>query len=115
MANADARITYDRRGTPGVWAMSPPQAYWGMGLAHGLHRPLQTLLLHTAARGRLSGCLLPRNELVETDTLVHRLDLPARGRRESTRLSSRGRQWLDAYLDGIAAGIDRRCRSVLWR
>ncbi len=99
------RLSYDRRGTPGIWAHDVGEAYWGYGFVHGRHRALQTLLLATAARGRLAETLLPRRDLLALDLLVHRLDLPRRGEVEAERVPAPASLWLDLYLAGLRAGL----------
>jgi penicillin amidase len=99
------RFTRDRHGTPGVLAASELGLFWGLGVLHGRHRPLQALLLPAAGRGELSSLLAPRAELVALDALAHRLDLGGRGRREAERLSEWARARLDAYLEGLASGV----------
>lgn len=59
------------------------------------------------ARGRASELLLPRRDLVALDALIHRLDIPARGRAEAERLPARTVERLDAYLAGFALALAR--------
>ncbi len=96
------RITYDSRGTPGILAEDPVSAFQGLGWLHGRHRPVQTLLLATAARGELAQSILPRSDLLELDRLVHRHDIPRIGASEAKLLGEHDRRCLDAFVDGIA-------------
>ncbi|MEC9465276.1 MAG: penicillin acylase family protein, partial [Myxococcota bacterium] len=100
----NCRITYDRHGTPGIWAANVREAYWGIGWVHGRHRPVQSLLLGAAARGSLSGGLLARDDLVGIDMLMHRIGVPEVGKAEADHLSVDGAAWVDAYLAGFTAG-----------
>lgn len=109
------RISRDRQGTPSVFAESVDLGYWGLGWLHGHHRPLQSLILLYAARGELSRRLVARPDLVDIDSLVHRLEIPALGERAAARLEGVEVDWLDAYreglirgLEGVASGVDCR-------
>lgn len=99
------KLSYDSAGTPGVWAENLADLYRGMGFVHGKHRPLQSLVLSTAGRGRLAASLLPRAELEGIDTLVHRLEIPRRGEAAASELSQRGASLLDSYIAGLRAGL----------
>jgi penicillin amidase len=99
------RITYDRWGTPGVWAANETEAYAGLGWLHGRHRPLQALLLAAGGRGDVAAHILPRADLVALDALANRLGLPERGRAEAQRLDEETAAWLDAYLLGFEQGL----------
>lgn len=101
------RITYDSHGTPAVWADDAAGAYEGIGFLHGLHRPLQTLLVATGGRGELAARLAPRADLVELDALAQRLGIPDRARAEAAHLTPRARSWLEAYVAGCTAGLRR--------
>ena len=96
------RITYDSHGTPGILAEDAPSAFFGLGLLHGRHRPVQTLLLTAAARGELAQALLPRGELLDLDRLVHRHDIPRIGAAEVKKLGEHDLRCLDAFVAGIA-------------
>ena len=100
----NCRITYDRYGTPGIWAADVREAYWGIGWVHGRHRPVQSLLIGAAARGCLAGSVLARDELLGIDSLMHRLGVPQTGRAEADNLSPDGAAWIDSYLEGWKAG-----------
>ncbi|MEE2961562.1 MAG: penicillin acylase family protein [Myxococcota bacterium] len=104
----EASISYDRHGIPGVWASNIREAYWGIGWIHGHHRPLQSLLLHTAAAGRLSQWIWPTKELEELDASVRRFNIPKVGEEEVSNLSSEGRDWLEGYVDGWQHGFRRK-------
>jgi penicillin amidase len=101
------RITYDSQGTPAVWADDAAGVYEGIGFLHGLHRPLQTLLIATGGRAELAARLAPRSDLVELDALSRRLGIPERARAEAVHLTARARSWLEAYVAGCAAGLRR--------
>jgi penicillin G amidase len=104
------RFDYDLHGTPGAVAVDDIALFSALGELHGLHRPLQSLLLSAAGSGRLAEHLLPRSELVRLDAIAHRLDLPARGSREASRLDDWTALRLDAYLSGLWRGLERKGR-----
>ena len=112
MRHGKPKITYDVSGTPGIWGEDAGAAYFGLGWVHARHRPLQTLLLHTAARGELSQRLWPRADLLHMDAMVHRLDLVRRGEAAAGTLAGAAAAWCDAYLAGLAEGL--RVRGVPW-
>ncbi len=99
------KLSYDPSGTPAVWAPSVAQAYLGIGYLHAKHRPVQTLLLSAAGRGRLAELLVSRDQLVAIDTLVQRLDLVRRAQAQAEQLRGDAATWCDAYLEGVACGL----------
>jgi len=101
------RLTLDAHSIPGVWADDDVAAFFGLGALHGLHRPLQSLLLPHAGAGRLMARLAPAGPLRHLDTTAHRLDLPERGRAVARGLSAWARQRVQAYLAGLASGLRR--------
>lgn len=109
------RISYDRHGTPGVWADDMAGAYFGMGFLHGRHRSVQTLILSAAARGVLGATILPRPDLVGIDLLGHRLGIPEAGPRAAEQLTERGRELVDAYVAGTHAGLKERGKPASFR
>ncbi len=96
------RIDFDANGVPGFLADNPAEAFYALGVVHARLRPLQTLLLHTAARGELAQRILPVPALVGLDALVRRLDLPRIGVREAEKLDAETALRIDRYLAGIA-------------
>ena len=101
------RVGVDGFGTPTGFAENVHSGYWAMGWMHGAYRPLQTLILHYAARGELSKSILPRRDLGELDALIHRLNIPELGRVGAARLSEEEAHWLDAYREGLLKGLKR--------
>lgn len=99
------RISYDRAGTPGIWAETPREAYWGMGWVHGRHRPLQSRIIGTASQGQMAERLWALPQLVALDGLIHRLDIPQAGRRAVEKLSGETSKLLESYLEGWKAGV----------
>ena len=80
-------------------------AYWGLGWLHGYYRPMQTLLLTTAARGEMSRRLVAKDDLVHMDALVHRHGIIEAGKRSVDQLPNPVASWVDAYLMGISSGL----------
>lgn len=109
------KITFDTTGTPGVLAENVSQAYMGMGLLHGLYRPVQTLLIHTAGRGCLAKSIWPKDDLIELDKLVHQLNIPENGARAAKELPDTAALWTDAYLAGVCKGLSQTKTPVEFR
>ena len=99
------KLDYDEAGVVGFFATDPGEAFFALGYVHALHRPLQTLIVHTAARGQLAAKLAPKQQLVDIDALVHRLDLVRLGEREALRLDAETAARLDGYCAGVAQGL----------
>jgi len=96
-----AKITLNAEGIPGAHAENVRDAYRALGYLHYTYRPLQLLLLHTSAQGRLAELLVPKKELVAQDALMHRLEIPQIGQKQASELGSDVRDLLLAYIDGI--------------
>lgn len=115
MPDYKAHITYDKHGCPGIWARDVDEAYFGMGYVHGLHRPLQALVLMTAGQGALSQAVWPTPMLTRLDTLVHRCNFGGRAQAALPHLAPRDRQRLMAFVDGMTQGFARRGPDRLLR
>ena len=103
----EIEFTQDEHGTPGFICPDVDSGFYGIGYLHACYRPLQTLILAAAGRGRLSAELAPKAALLHIDRLVHRYDLIRRGERELQNLPIRTRRRLDAYIRGIDEGLHR--------
>jgi penicillin G amidase len=101
----DVQFSFAEDGTPQATAANAACGYYALGFMHARHRPLQALLVRLAATGRLSETVFARQDLLALDALVHRLDLPGIGERESKHLDQRTTEWLDAYLSGFKQAI----------
>ena len=101
------RVSVDLNGTPGILAESTLEAYWGLGWVHGYYRPMQTLLITTAARGEMSRRLVSNDELVQMDALIHRHGIVEAGQRGVDQLPEPVDRWVDAYLNGVRAGLQK--------
>lgn len=112
MSSRAFKITHDKSGTPGIWAQSVDGAYCGLGFLHAQHRPLQSMLLATAARGHLSEKLWPTQDLQHLDFLVHQLNIPQKARQAAQALDTQTCIWLDAYLYGFFLGYQKR--RAMW-
>lgn len=115
MPDYQAHITYDAPGTPGIWARDVAEGYFGLGYVHGLHRPLQTLVLTTAGAGLLSSTVWPTQELIRLDTLALKLDLPGRAAEAVSRLSAMDGERLAAFVQGIRQGLAKGRPQYLLR
>ena len=101
------RVSVDLNGTPGILAETVVEAYWGLGWVHGYYRPMQTLLIATAARGEMSHRLIANDDLLHMDAMIHRHGIVEAGRRGVDQLPEPVSDWVDAYLSGIAAGMKK--------
>ena len=101
------RVSVDLNGTPGILAETVVEAYWGLGWVHGYYRPMQTLLIATAARGEMSHRLIANDDLLHMDAMIHRHGIVEAGRRGVDQLPEPVSDWVDAYLSGIAAPLCR--------
>lgn len=101
------KFTEDANGTPGFICADANAGFYGLGYLHGHYRPLQTLILATAGRGRLSAELAPKKQLLHIDRLVHRYDLVRIGEAESHRLPQKTRNRLEAYIRGVDDALQR--------
>jgi len=101
------RVSVDLNGTPGILAESAAEAYWGLGWVHGYYRPMQTLLITTAARGEMSRRLVSNDDLLQMDALVHRHGIVEAGQRGVDQLPDPVSSWVDAYLQGVRAGLEK--------
>jgi penicillin G amidase len=102
----EIKFTEDLNRTPGFICKNVDSGFYGLGHMHGHYRPLQTLLLVTAGRGRLCAEIAPKRQLLHIDRLTHRYDLVRKGAQEAQCLPTRTRRRLDAYCRGVADGID---------
>lgn len=105
------KLTYATDGTPGIIARDVTHAYFGLGWLHARHRPVQSWLIHTAARAALASTVAPTRQLVSLDALVRRLGIPEIAETEARRVERRAGAWLDAYLAGFRHGMHERGRA----
>ena len=75
--------------------------YRALGAQHARFRPLQALILYTAAEARLAELLVANNELTHLDALVRRLDLLNTATVAARKLKEPDSVWLDAYINGF--------------
>jgi len=101
-AAAPLTVTRDVYGVPHVRAASEPDAWFGLGFAHGQDRLFQADLLRHVAGGRLSEWLGP--DYVEMDAFIKAMGLREKAETEILYLNRGTREMLDAYALGLNAG-----------
>lgn len=106
----DRRIDVERDagGVPHVRATSEPDLLRGLGNCHATDRGLQLVLSRIVARGRAAEVLSASDEMVELDRFFRRIDFANGAERELSKLSSRHRELLDAYVEGVNSALGRR-------
>ncbi|MEN8040853.1 MAG: penicillin acylase family protein, partial [Actinomycetota bacterium] len=99
-------ITRDESGIPHIQAESLDGAYWGMGYAHARDRGMQMGLMRILGRGRLAECLDPSEESIEIDRFFRRMNWHGNMADQVDALKPETRALVDAYCEGINAGIE---------
>jgi len=97
------QITRDALGVPEILATNRADASRALGFVHAQERCFQMDLLRRRGAGELAALLGPA--LLEHDQDVRRHQLRAAARDAVSRLSAGHRAVLDAYVDGVNAGI----------
>lgn len=101
VAGADARITFDAKGIPQVWAKTDGDAYFAIGWLHASDRLFQMELVRRLARGELSEVF--GEAAYEAD--VHQRRIGFARRANAGKLSPEARRATQRYVDGINAYI----------
>ena len=96
-------IERDSLGVPRVTAASRADASFALGVLHAQERFFQMDLLRRAAAGELAELL--GADLVSTDRVLRPHRFRARARLALDGVSERHRAVLDAYVDGVNAGL----------
>ena len=97
-------IVRDSLGIPHVRATSLRDAFFGQGFAHAQDRLWQMVFDRDRAAGR--GAALAGKTLLESDSLMRRLDLVASAQADYAAFDDDTRVMLDAYAAGVNAFID---------
>ncbi|MEE2904267.1 MAG: penicillin acylase family protein [Myxococcota bacterium] len=103
----EVHFTQDEHGTPGVIGRRFVDGMFGLGYLHGRYRPLQTILIQKAGQGTLAKDLAPLHPLIHIDRLSRRFDLCRIAKREAKSLEKMARQRIEAYIDGVHAGLEK--------
>lgn len=101
-------IGRDAHGVPHITANHQDDAFWGQGYAHAVDRGLQLLLMRVLGQGRLCECLEDSDENLAIDTFFRKMNWHGGAAAIMADLPEAYRRPLDAYVDGINAGLDKR-------
>jgi len=94
-------IRRDDAGVPRVRASTEADTLRGLGHCHGTDRALQLVITRIIGQGRAAEILDGGDEMVEIDRFFRRVDLAGGTQAQVDALSSRHRELLDAYADGV--------------
>ena len=115
--NADRTLEYfrDEHGVPHITASSWHDALFGLGYMHATDRTTQILFSRAVASGRSAEQISDKPELLETDRYFRRVGLHRHLEQEVAALDDPLRHQIEAYCDGINAGIRDAGRSLpMW-
>ncbi|MCA9170682.1 MAG: penicillin acylase family protein, partial [Planctomycetales bacterium] len=105
----------DEHGVPHVTATSWLDALFGLGYMHATDRPTQILFSRAVASGRSAELISDKPELLETDRYFRRIGLHRHLEAEVGALDKPLGEQIEAYCDGINAGIQAAGRSLpMW-
>jgi len=102
-AAAEIRIVRDAHGVPHVFAASERDAHFAIGLLHAQDRLWQLEMNRRIVAGRLAEALGPA--ALDTDRFLRTLGVRRNAERIAERLDAATRASLQAYADGVNAGI----------
>ena len=97
-------ITRDAAGVPTIAGQDRIDLARGLGFVHGQDRYFQMDLLRRAAAGELSALLGPGLIDIDRQLRVHRFRTVAR--QAVAKLDAQSRALIDAYVEGVNAGLD---------
>ncbi|MFW5769129.1 MAG: penicillin acylase family protein [Spirochaetota bacterium] len=103
-------VDRDRFGVPHIEAKSAADLYHALGSIHISDRYVQMMISRAVARGRLSEILAGTGPMIRTDIRMRRIDFAADAAVEISRVSPEALEGLEAYCDGVNAGIRNRRR-----
>lgn len=109
---APARIVRDANGIPHVFAASDRDAFFALGLLHAQDRLWQLEMNRRIVGGRLAEILGPA--ALDTDRFLRTLGVRRNAERVAAGLDDETRGALQAYADGINAGVSIT-RSQPWK
>jgi len=99
-----AVVARDAQGVPSIEAASPEDAARALGFVHAQERFFQMDLLRRRGAGELSELIGPAALPLDQRTRAH--EIRRRAREAVPRLRAEERRWLDAYTQGVNAGLD---------
>jgi len=109
---APAKIVRDANGIPHVFAASARDAYFALGLLHAQDRLWQLEMNRRVVGGRLAEILGPA--ALDTDRFLRTIGVRRNAERVAAGLDDETRGALQAYADGVNAGV-RITRSQPWK
>tara|TARA_R110000868_G_scaffold2321_1_gene17157 strand:- start:18446 stop:20773 length:2328 start_codon:yes stop_codon:yes gene_type:complete len=98
-----ADIVRDEHGVPHIFAGTPHDAYYALGVAHAQDRMWQMEITRRAIRGRLAEILGP--DALDTDIFFRTMGLGAAAEASVAQLPADAQAALRAYSDGVNAII----------
>lgn len=114
-AGQEILIVRDEHGVPHIHASRWLGALFGLGYAHAMDRTTQVLFSRAIASGRGAELIADKPELVETDRFFRRIGLHRHLAAESAATDADVLEQIQAYCDGVNAGIQASGRSLpMW-
>jgi penicillin amidase len=114
-AGREVLIVRDENGIPHIDASRWLDALFGLGYAHAMDRTTQVLFSRAIASGRGAELIADKPELVETDRFFRRVGLHRHLSAESAATDDHVLEQIQAYCDGVNAGIQASGRSLpMW-
>jgi acyl-homoserine lactone acylase PvdQ len=102
------KIWRDQNGIPHVEANDVAQMYRGQGYVHACDRGMQLLLMRILGQGRACELLDASDEMLAVDRFFRRMNWTGRTQAPLKALAPNHLCWLEAYCDGINAGLQRK-------
>jgi penicillin amidase len=108
MMRSGAVIRRDKHGVPHLQTAAEDDLYFCQGQAHATDRGLQMLLMRIVGQGRISEVLDSSDDSLRADRFFRRANWAAHARPQIERLSTREREFIDAYCRGANLAFSRR-------
>jgi penicillin amidase len=104
---AEVRIDRDELGVPTIHAGEPADVAFGLGFVHAQDRFFQMDAIRRSAAGELAEIIGPGKDalVLDHDRSVRTFRFRDVARRVLARMSAEDREWLDAYVTGVNAGL----------
>ena len=108
-------VVRDENGVPTITAEGWLEALYGLGYMHALDRKTQVLFSRAVARGAAAEQIRDKDELLETDLFFRRIGLHLNVDRAVDEFDDETFTELQAYCDGLSAGLRATGRSLPMR
>ncbi|MDJ0808875.1 MAG: penicillin acylase family protein [Desulfobacterales bacterium] len=108
MTTHQFKVWRDRSGIPHVEATAFDQMYRGQGYVHACDRGMQLLLMRILGQGRACELLDDSDEMLAVDTFFRRMNWTGGTQQTIASLAPDHRRWLEAYCEGVNAGLQRK-------